>query len=220
MSTNPETLLEAMCENASLRKAQTLRLIYAICLEQQDRGSADYSIATIGKLSAERGGPSPAAIRNKPGEDYRALIQACAKAANGKSRKPGKQKVDSFSDGVLEGVVDPVLKVRIKLLLAENEALRGQLLAARHLANQVSVLDLSPSGESEVKQPAPSSPGKLYLTYQEVIALESAISESTLSHWGWVVDEIGRVTTSSGQAVFRAGFATAIKKTVGYVADF
>lgn len=220
MSTNPEILLEAMCENASLRKAQTLRLLYSICQEQQDRGSTDYSIATIGKLSAERGGPSPAAIRNKPGEDYRALIQTWAKAVSGKSRKPAKQKTSSFSDGILEGVTDPVLKVRIKLLLAENEALRGQLLAARHLANQVSVLDLSPSGEKEVEQPAQSAPGRLHLTYQEVVALESAINEATLSHWGWAVDETGRVTTSSGQPVFRAGFAIAIKKTVGHAADF
>lgn len=56
MNVTPEALLEAMCEDASPRKAQTLRLLYSICQEQQERGSPDYSIATIGKLSAERGG--------------------------------------------------------------------------------------------------------------------------------------------------------------------
>lgn len=217
MTTSPETLLESMCEGASPRKAQSLRLIFAICQEQHDRGSADYSVATIGKISAERGGPSSAAIRNRPGEDYRALIQAWAKSVNGKSRKPGKVKTGTLADGVLEGITDPVLKVRIKLLLAENESLRGQLLAARHLANQVSVLDLAEPAQSNVAQ---QEQKKLHLTYQEVVALESAISEATLTHWGWVVDETGRVTTGSGQPVFRAGFLTAIKKTVEHVADF
>lgn len=216
MTTSPETLLEAMCESASPRKAQSLRLIFAICQEQHERGSADYSVATIGKISAERGGPSSAAIRNKPGEDYRALMQAWAKAVNGKSRKPGKVKTGT-ADGVLDGIADPVLKVRIKLLLAENESLRGQLLAARHLANQVSVLDLAEPNQINVAQ---QEQKKLHLTYQEVVALESAISEATMTHWGWVVDETGRVTTGSGQPVFRAGFLTAIRKTVEHVADF
>lgn len=211
MNVTPEALLESMCEYASLRKAQTLRLLFSICQEQQERGSPDYSVATIGKLSAERGGPSPAAIRNKPGEDYRALIQAYAKSVDGKSRKPAKQKA-THSEEVLEGVNDPVLRVRIKLLLAENESLRGQLLAARHLANQVSVLDLTQPHE-QVDTKAVAAAG-LHLTYQEVLALESAISDTTLSHWGWSVDETGRVSTATGQVVFRAGFTTAVKKAM------
>lgn len=220
MSTNPTAFLEALCENASQRKAQTLRLIFAICQEQQERGSDDYSIATIGKISADRGGPSAAAIRNKPGEDYRALIQACAEAAQGKTRKPSKAKGSPLSEGVLEGITDPVLKVRIKLLLAENESLRGQLLAARHLANQVSVLDLSADHAAQPeRKEAPIGPN-FHLTYQEVVALESAISETTLKHWGWTIDNTGRVMTTSGQVVFRAGFASAIQKTVKHTADF
>ena len=214
MSVNQEALLEAMCENATPRKAQSLRLIHAICREQHERGSVDFSIATIGKVSAERGGPSAAAIRNKPGEDYRALMQAWAKAVNGRSKKPAKEKPSSFADGMLEGITDPVLMVRVKLLLAENAALRGQLLAARHLANQVSVLDLS----HDSSEPKPVLE-KFHLTYQEVVALEAAVSPATLSHWGWVSDESGRVTTTSGQPVFRAGFVSAIKKTVKLVAD-
>ena len=53
-----DVLLEALCAGAGPRKASSLRLIHAICVEQRDRGSADYSIATIGRLSAARGGPA------------------------------------------------------------------------------------------------------------------------------------------------------------------
>ncbi|MGH8761380.1 MAG: gamma-mobile-trio protein GmtX, partial [Burkholderiales bacterium] len=60
----------------------------------------------------------------------------------------------------------------------------------------------------------------LMLTLQEVSALEDAISSEKLSHWGWKADKIGRISTESGQVVFRAGFVSAVQKTVKHVADF
>jgi hypothetical protein len=47
-----------------------------------------------------------------------------------------------------------------------------------------------------------------------VRALESAISEATLTHWGWRVDAGGRIVTDTGQTVFAAGFVTAISKVL------
>ena len=64
---SPKALLEALCAQADPRKMRSLRLIHAICEEQRDRGSKDYSVATIGRLSAGRGGPAAGAIRNKTG---------------------------------------------------------------------------------------------------------------------------------------------------------
>ena len=207
--------------NASHRKVQTLQLIYAICQEQEQRGSDDYSIATIGRLSAERGGPSTAAIRNKTGETYRALIQNYASTVNGKIRKVHKTKYSAPLNGVFEGVNDPVLKVRIKLLLAEIESLRGQLIAARHLANQASILDLNSILDGKHSTLSEARNNKEFdLTYQEILALEAAISKETLDHWGWSIDSIGRMITSSGQVVFRAGFVSAIKKAIDNVAGF
>jgi len=66
----PNDLLDAFCNGAHPRKQQSLRLIYRLCEEQHDRGSSDFSIATIGRLSAAVGGPSAAAIRNKTGDAY------------------------------------------------------------------------------------------------------------------------------------------------------
>ncbi|WP_147394095.1 gamma-mobile-trio protein GmtX [Paraburkholderia sp. BL23I1N1] len=86
------------------------------------------------------------------------------------------------------------------------------------MANQNSVLDLSGPNSTLPERAAP--PIGLRLTLQEVSALEAAISSSTMSHWGWKVDAAGRVTAESGQVVFRAGFASAIRKTVDHVADF
>ncbi|WP_233874497.1 gamma-mobile-trio protein GmtX [Paraburkholderia adhaesiva] len=216
MNTNPAALLEQLCGAATPRKEQSLRLVFAICEEQTDRGSRDYSVATIGRISSDRGGPSAAAIRNKPGEEYRALIKAYAASVGGNDRKKKAQKATA-ADEILEGVSDPVLAVRIKLLLAEVTSLRAQPLATRKLANQTAVLDLSEPSHHDQQAKAPKG---LRLTFHEVTALEAAISSATLSDWGWIVDDTGRVTTDAVQIVFRAGFASAIRKTVDYVADF
>jgi hypothetical protein len=206
----PKALLEALCADADPRKMRSLRLIYAICEEQWDRGSKDYSVATIGRLSAERGGPAAGAIRNKTGEAYRAVIKAFAESVGGKSRKTVDAK-STPADLILHGVTDPVLRARIGLLLAELKSTRAQLLAARHLANENAVLDLA----RELSEERPNSAATASrLSPLEMRALESAISEATLTHWGWCVDASGRIVTDTGQTVFTAGFVTAISKVL------
>lgn len=217
MKADPKKLLEGLCKEASPRKEQSLRLIYLICEEQVNRGSHDYSVVTIGKLSNERGGPSAAAIRNKPGEDYRALIKVFADSVQGFSKKK-MNTPKSSADDLLEGISDPVLRVRINLIFAELESLRAQLLATRHLANKNAVLDMSVPKSNDSKEIIGSK--DIGLTLQEVSALEAAISPLTFNHWGWKVDKAGRISTETGQVVFRAGFESAIKKTVKFAADF
>ena len=210
MNPNPEAeaLLDALCASADPRKVRSLRLIHAICVEQRERGSDDYSIATIGRLSAEQGGPAAGAIRNKTGEAYRALIKVFADSVVGKARK-GSDTSSAQVDMILEGVTDPVLRARLGLLLAELKATRAQLLAARHLANQTATLDLTPASSDRLPSPPAAD-----LTPLEVRALENAISQETMDHWGWHADETGRITTDAGRTVFAAGFVTAIRKTL------
>lgn len=210
MSPNREAdaLLHGLCANADPRKVRSLRLIHAICVEQTERGSDDYSIATIGRLSAERGGPAAGAIRNKTGEAYRALIKVFADSVVGKARKESDAATGQI-DMILEGVTDPVLRSRLGLLLAELKATRAQLLAARHLANQTATLDLAQPPSDQLPRPPEAA-----LTPLEVRALENAISQETLDHWGWHTDESGRIMTDAGRTVFAAGFVTAIRKAL------
>jgi hypothetical protein len=176
---NPKALLEALCTHADPRKTRSLRLIYAICEEQLDRGSKDYSVATIGRLSAERGGPAVGAIRNKTGEAYRAVITAFADSVGCKIRKAVDAKPIP-ADLILHGVTDPVLRARIGLLLAELKSKRAQLLAARHLANQNAVLDMERELSDGGVNCAAAAP---HLSPLEIRALENAISKVTLTHW-------------------------------------
>ncbi|MGA4313680.1 gamma-mobile-trio protein GmtX [Ralstonia nicotianae] len=213
MKIDPLNLLAEMEKNASARKAVSLRLLATICEEQNERGSRDFSVATIGRISSDRGGPSAAAIRNKPGEDYRALLKAFADWTGGHSKKKRTAR-PSEAESILEGVVDPVLKTRITLMLAEMSALRAQLQASRHLLNQNAVIQLG----APVEERGQARAGELHLTFHEMAALEAALAPSALAHWGWTVEDSGRVMSETGQIVFRAGFATALKKIVEHYA--
>jgi len=207
----PTDLLEELCRNAHPRKQQSLKLIYRLCGEQHDRGSSDFSIATIGRLSEAAGGPSAAAIRNKTGDDYKALIKTFAEYVGGRARKVSERK-SSVLDDILEGVSDPVLRTRVGILLAELESARGQLTTLRHLASQNVVLHLDNLDNSAHCDPAPPA---IDLSMQERNALERAVAPSTLKHWGWIAESNGRVKTDSGQVVYSAGYLTAIQKVLG-----
>lgn len=207
----PKDLFEALCKNAHPRKQQSLKLIYRLCEEQHDRGSSDFSIATIGRLSEAAGGPAAAAIRNKTGDDYKALIKTFAESVGGKAKKVSERK-GSVLDDILEGVSDPVLRTRIGIVLAELESARGQVTALRHLASQNAVLHLDgPTADPRAEVVAPG----VDLSKQERDALERAIAPATLEHWGWVAEQNGRVKTDAGQVVYHAGYLTAIQKILG-----
>lgn len=69
---------------------------------------------------------------------------------------------------------------------------------------------------TEVKTTPYVEAPRLHLTRQELTALEAAISEETVNHWGWKKTQNGRVTSDSGQIVFRAGFVQAVEKVVAF----
>lgn len=216
MSTDdPKQLLETFLVSASERKTRSLRLIFDICEELCKHPSKNVTVANVGRISQERGGPGAPALRNAAGEQYRLLIDAFAKQADGsKSKTTGKS---AALEEILEGVNDQVLRTRVSLLLAELASCRAQLLALRHLANQTAVLDLRKQ-EPESVLPASTEKPSLEFSLQEMSAMEAAISSETLSHWGWQKDSSGRVSSESGQIVFRAGFVTAIEKLVAFYA--
>lgn len=212
MTDDPKQLLETFLVSASERKARSLRLIFDICEDLCKSPRKSVTVANVGRISQERGGPGAPALRNVAGEQYRLLIQAFAKQAGGiKASRAGKQ---SALDEILEGFNDQVLRTRVSLLVAELSSCKAQILALRHLANQTSVLDLREVQDSTVQTPRDAP--KLHLTLQEMSALEAALSPATLEHWGWKKAPTGRIASESGQIVFRAGFVTAIEKVIAF----
>ncbi|MBT9521298.1 MAG: hypothetical protein IV101_10415 [Dechloromonas sp.] len=216
MEFNAKDILDELCKISTARKQLSLRLIYKICEEQHQRGSRDFSIATIGRLSSENKGPSAAAIRNKTGEDYRSLIRVYAESVNGDTKKT---KTNNHpSDNIVNSITDPVTRIRVNIILAEIKALRTQLNATRHLANQTAIIRIE---QNSLPNDAPSSPElssikeKIGLSLLEIRALQLSIDEKTMTHWGWVPDTSGRILSESGQVIFHAGFISAVRKAIG-----
>jgi len=212
---SPETLLAALQQDASTRTRQSLTLIHDICSEQHASGSKDFSVATIGKLCSGRGGPSPQAIRNVSGEHYRALLSAWAGYSDGATRKPPARVESGVADDVLDMIPDAAVRALVGSFLAENRKLKAENILLKTQSNVVidrrPAIALSVSPSATVVQVMPPLSTLMPL---EVEALRHAISDEQLKNMGWTVDaKTGRVS-KGGRAVFRAGFATAIKKVL------
>ena len=103
---HPDELLEQLKANANTRKQKNLDLIHAVCREQYERGSKDFSVATISRIAQERGGPATSTIHNKTGDDFKGLIKAWATHTGGVPRKVRKATNTTVWD-VLDRIPDP-----------------------------------------------------------------------------------------------------------------
>lgn len=210
---HPDEYVAKLCENASTRKRNSLNIIHKICTEQYERGSKDFSIPTIVRLSVEAGGPSEQTIRNKSGEDYRALLNCWANYTGGVTRKPKTAKGSSFADNILAAIPDVTIRALVGTILAENSKLKGE---NSLLKNQINLtIDMRPApnpaligNKSTEMLPQPNN-----LLPSEITSLQHAISGEFLKEQGWTTDEQGRVKYK-GRTIYKPGYVTAIKKVL------
>src|SRR5208282_2579894 len=123
---SPDEVLAALKRDATHRTQQSLDIIQTLCSEQHQRGSRDFSVATIGRLSTERGGPATQTIRNKHGEHYRTLLAAWAAFADGLTRKPPARGESNTADDVLAMIEDASVRAIVGVIMAENRKLKGE----------------------------------------------------------------------------------------------
>lgn len=211
---HPDELLEQLKANANPRKQKNLDVIHAVCREQYERGSKDFSVATISRIAQERGGPATSTIHNKTGDDFKGLIRAWATHTGGVTRKVRKATNNPVWD-VLDRIPDPAVRSVMGAVLAENKKLRGEVNLLKQHANIV--IDYrEKSGESgESARSGDYLPADFGLTNTEKEALRHAISEKLLKEEGWKEDQHGRILTDIGSPIFKIGFATAIRKILG-----
>lgn len=213
---HPDELLEQLKANANPRKQKNLDLIHAVCREQCERGSKDFSVATISRIAQERGGPVTSTIHNKTGDDFKGLIKAWASHTGGVTRKVRKTTENPVWD-VLDKIPDPAVRSVMGAVLAENKKLRGEVNLLKANAN-ISIDFRSPPGESvKSTDKVQVLPADFGLTETEKAALRHAISDKLLKEEGWTQDEHGRILTAKGSPILKIGFATAIRKILGEV---
>ncbi|ASD68864.1 alpha/beta hydrolase [Pseudoalteromonas piscicida] len=124
-------MLQELCTSATTRTTNALTVLNAV-LEQQSRITPlDFSMATIGRLSKEQGGPSTQTIRNRTGKHFQQLIEAWAAYAGTSCKKPlsvrQKQLLNSNDQHILDAIDDPVIRAVVGSLIAERNKYRDQL---------------------------------------------------------------------------------------------
>jgi len=209
---HPDDLLDRLKANANPRKQRNLEIIHAVCREQYERGSRDFSVATISRIAQERGGPVKSTIHNKTGDDFKGLIKAWAEHTGGVTRKVRKLAENPIH-AVLDKIENPAVRAVMGAVLAENQKLKREVTLLK--ANSEIVIDRRavPAGdEAERIQILPASAG---LTHSERGALSHGISESLMHDEGWSQDEHGRILNAKGRPIFKVGFITAIRKILG-----
>jgi hypothetical protein len=208
---HPDELLEQLKTNASTRKIKNLEIIHDVCREQHERGSSDFSVATISRIAQEYGGPVQSTIHNKTGDDFKGLIKAWADHTSGLTRKARKVTENPFY-AVLDKIPDPAVRAVMGAVLAENKKLRGEVNLLK--ANTEVVIDRTTKAASQSQDPIQILPASTGLTDDEKDALRHAISDSLMQDEGWSQDDHGRILNGKGRALYRVGYVNAIRKIV------
>lgn len=208
---HPEDLLDQLKKTATPRKQKTLDLIHEICREQYERGSKDFSVATIARIAADRGGPSKGAIHNATGDDYKGLIKAWAEHTGGVTRKVRQVSENPYS-ALIDKIENPALRSMMNGILAENRQMRREITLLKAEGNRV--IDMRPQSTEprETVQILPASHG---LYPSEMEALRHAVSDRLLEDEGWTTDSEGRLITETGRALYKPGYVSAIRKILG-----
>lgn len=200
---NPKELLEKLKKGASEKVQETLEAIYQTCLEQQERGIQDFSVATIAKLGHNRGVPKAQSIRNKSGEKYRALISFFSEVSLAKSPiKPVKSDEDWIDE-----ITNPKHKLLTRILSSELRAAQKQLAEILPPKLRIDVYDHKTS--------APTAESKL--SEQERRALEYIISSQFQKKWNLNANEYGELLDVNEKPVFKVATIDAIKKALEYL---
>jgi len=210
---HPDELLEQLKANASPRKAKNLDILHAVCREQHERGSTDFSVATISRISEERGGPVKSTIHNKTGDDFKGLIKEWAEHTGGVTRKVRKSSENPIY-AVLDKIPDPAVRAVMGAVLAENKKLRGEVnLLKTNTEVFIDQTTKQPSYQNsrDVIQILPASTG---LTDSEKEALRHAISDKLMQDEGWSQDEYGRILNDKQRPIYKVGYVTAIRMII------
>ncbi len=198
-----EDVFKKLCAEATNdRIKSSLIAIHAVCEEQYDRGSKDFSISMIARLGESRGVPKAQSIRNKTGERYRVLINAWQDAH---SEPSVPKKLDSLS--WIERIDDPTIKYLVYDLVSTNKSLSSEL----QLCKSVTKLTIDMRANSTSLEKVKSNKSESLID-SEVEALKCAIDDTFLERMGWEKTFRGAILDQNGTCVFKNGFVSGINK--------
>lgn len=216
----PNEVFNRLYDQLGTRKKCNLQIIHKTCQMQFEIGSKDFSIPTISKLVAEKDGPAEQTLRNSSGADYRTLIDAWAKYANGFTKKnilkKQEKKVNqTLEDDILSSITDSTTRALVGMILAENKNLKKKINAFKSQDFYIDMRQNKDSVEINLSTDSLSSSKSSLILYDtELEALKDAICIESLSKKGLITDNNGRIKFDNGMELFKVGFFNALEKIV------
>lgn len=201
---NPEELLNKLKHGSSLKIQQSLDAIYAVCIEQLERGIQDFSVSTIANLGFNRGVPKAQSIRNKTGEKYRALIQCFADAS---SQKPNPVKPSQTDNAWIEEIQNPKHQLLVRIMASE-------LKEAQQIISEI----IPPKQRIDIYDHKNMMPDEFFkLSDQEVRALQYLLSTDFQKKWNLKPTHFGELVDESNKPVFKVSTLDALRKALEYL---
>lgn len=215
---HPDEVLKSLKEGARSQKQRNFDIIHQVCAELQRLGSRDFSFATIGRMSEERGGISRRTLYNKTSVEFQGLIQEWATFSKASQKKTASraQAAPLAENDLLRKIADPALRALFGGIIADRNRLRTEINLLKANANVVidkrvlpGHVDVTPQGQIvQVLE------GTAALSESEKIAFTKAISPEFLLQEGWIEGENGEIYNARGRKLFDVGFTNAIRKVL------
>jgi hypothetical protein len=214
---SPEQVLATLKASARPQTCRALDVVNSVCAQAHQLGGRDFSLATIGRLTEQRHGPSMRTLYNAKSAHYRALIKAwadyVAKTHGQSDIAPAKPFAE---DDLLRKIDDPALRGLLGAMIAERNRLRSEVTLLRAQANivvdrRVFPGDIRPRDGQFVQVLT----GSHQLLPLEKEALLKAISADFLKQEGWSEGADGEILNTKGRRLYGLGYATAIRKLLG-----
>lgn len=222
MEINIDVILEDLKDGKTTKTQRSLEKLNATLCASYERGERDFSITTIGRLSAEDGGVGYESIRATANQHYRDLVKAWAAKAKTTTKKPlsshSRSRRVPQDNQLLERIPDPALRVLFGQIIAERNRYRTQLNILKNHAEVV--IDKRPVRQMEASaKPSVELLRSLegIVSDNEIKALRFAASDECIERQGWLVTQAGQVKDELGGEVFPRGFMTGLHKIVGEV---
>ncbi len=215
---HPDEVLKALKEGVRVQKQRNLDIVYQACAELHRLGSRDFSLATVGRMSEERGGISRKSFYNKTSAGFLALIKAWIAFSEAPVKKGAAkaQPAPLVENALLRKIDDPALRALFGGIIAERNRLRAEINLLRANTNVVidkrvlpGYVDVTPQGQIvQVLE------GTIGLAESEKISLAKAIAPEFLRQEGWIEGANGEIHNARGRKLFEVGFANAIRKVL------
>ncbi len=224
MEMDIDIFLEALKEGKTPSTRHSLDALNGILKAYHDSGQRDFSVTTIGRVSAERGGVGYQSIRATANKHYRDLIQAWAAKASTTMKKPlltrSRSKQVPQDIRLLERIPDPAVRVLFGQIIAERNRYRNEVNILKSKAEIIidkrPVRHFDASAEHTVELLPPL---KGIVNDIELKALKFACGEDCVERNGWNVTAAGQVKNEFGVEVFPHGFMTGLRKLTREMPD-